>query len=197
MQITDRDAPPPTFESAMTASLDAPHPPAAMQPAVDPGQGWIPLPDRARMAFVLGALGPAFAIACAFSVMLALLVLRDWLPAPLVVGAALAVTAPLALGIAILLGLRVHRTLRWRFDANGLSVRRGVMWQRETHVPITRVQHLDISRGPLQRRRRLSTLVLHTAGTRSSAVSVPHLDVDDAERLRDALARQHDDDDAG
>lgn len=157
----------------------------------------MPLPERARMAFMLGALGPAVGIAIAFSTMLTLLVLRDLLPTALAFGAALAVAAPLAIGIAILLGLRVHRTLRWRFDGDGLSVRRGVMWQRETHVPITRVQHLDISRGPLQRRRRLSTLVLHTAGTRSSAVSVPHLDVDDAERLRDALARQHDDDDAG
>lgn len=149
------------------------------------------------MAFMLGALGPAMGIAVALSVMTTLLVLREWLSAPAAFAAALAVAAPLAVGIAILLGLRVHRTLRWRFDHDGLSVRRGVMWQRETHVPITRVQHLDISRGPLQRSRRLSTLVLHTAGTRSNAVSVPHLDVDDAERLRDALARQHDDDDVG
>jgi membrane protein YdbS with pleckstrin-like domain len=36
---------------------------------------------------------------------------------------------------------------------------------------------------------------VHTAGTRHSAVTVPHLDADDAERLRDRLARQIDADD--
>ena len=63
-------------------------------------------------------------------------------------------------------------------------------------MPATRVQHLDLKRGPLQRRRDLATLVVHTAGTRHSAVTVPHLDADDAERLRDRLGRQidHDDD---
>lgn len=181
----------------MTAPPDAFDPLPAM-PAM-PDAGWIALPDRARMAFVFGALGPALGVACGVSFLFGLIGLREMLDINgwLAVAATFAVAAPLALGLAILLGLRVHRTLRWRFDADGLSVRRGVMWQRETHVPITRVQHLDISRGPLQRSRRLSTLVLHTAGTRSSAVSVPHLDVDDAERLRDALARQHDDDDVG
>lgn len=182
----------------MTALLD-PIAPPPLPFALDPEAGWQPLPERARMAFMLGALGPAFGIACAVSAALSLFVLREWfdVSVPVAFAAVLMVAAPLAVGIAILLGLRVHRTLRWRFDGDGLSVRRGVMWQRETHVPITRVQHLDISRGPLQRSRRLSTLVLHTAGTRSSAVSVPHLDAGDAERLRDALARQHDDDDGG
>ena len=47
-----------------------------------------------------------------------------------------------------------------------------------------------------QRRRNLATLVIHTAGTRHSAVTVPHLDAEDAQRLRDLLGRQidHDDD---
>ena len=77
-----------------------------------------------------------------------------------------------------------------------MAVRRGRLWQRETRVPTTRVQHLDLKRGPMQRGRNLATLIVHTAGTRNSAVTVPNLDADDAERLRDRLARQidHDDD---
>jgi membrane protein YdbS with pleckstrin-like domain len=62
-------------------------------------------------------------------------------------------------------------------------------------VPGSRVQHLDIRRGPLERHFRLATLVIHTAGTRHSEVSVSGLDNGDAERLRDHLARQTDDDD--
>ena len=60
-------------------------------------------------------------------------------------------------------------------------------------MPQSRVQHLDLRRGPLQRRLDLSTLVIHTAGTRHSAVTVSGLDAGDAERLRDTLARQVED----
>ena len=83
----------------------------------------------------------------------------------------------------------------WRLDATGFTLRRGHLWRSETRVPQSRVQHLDLQRGPLQRRFGLSTLVIHTAGTRHSAVSVGGLDAEDAERLRDVLARQVDDDD--
>ncbi|UKE47605.1 PH domain-containing protein [Xanthomonas cerealis] len=89
-----------------------------------------------------------------------------------------------------------HRRIRWRLDAQGLDLRRGRMWQSEVHVPMSRVQHLDLRRGPLQRAARLATLVVHTAGTRHNAVALPGLDQADAERLRERLARQldHDDD---
>jgi len=58
------------------------------------------------------------------------------------------------------------------------------------------VQHLDLRRGPIERTARLSTLVVHTAGSRFSAVSLAGLDQADAEHLRDTLGRQldHDDD---
>jgi membrane protein YdbS with pleckstrin-like domain len=69
------------------------------------------------------------------------------------------------------------------------------MWRHETQVPISRVQHLDLKRGPLERYFKLATLVIHTAGTRHSAVSVAGLDAVDAEHLRDTLGRQLDDDD--
>jgi len=90
---------------------------------------------------------------------------------------------------------RVWQHTAWRLDATGFTLRRGHLWRSETRVPQSRVQHLDLQRGPLQRRFGLSTLVIHTAGTRHSAVGVGGLDAGDAERLRDILARQADDDD--
>jgi len=105
------------------------------------------------------------------------------------------VLALLGAGVGAWMGLKHYRSTFWRLDEDGLAVRRGRLWQRETRVPATRVQHLDLKRGPLQRQRHLATLVVHTAGTRHSAVTVPHLDADDAERLRDLLARQIDADD--
>jgi membrane protein YdbS with pleckstrin-like domain len=94
------------------------------------------------------------------------------------------------------IGTRRHRRTRWLLDADGLAVARGNWWRRETRVPASRVQHIDLKHGPLERRWRLSTVVVHTAGSKMGAVSLSGLDADDAEGLRDRLARQADDDDA-
>ncbi|MGH8083376.1 MAG: PH domain-containing protein [Lysobacter sp.] len=104
--------------------------------------------------------------------------------------------ALLGAGIGMWIGFRRYRNTLWRLDEHGFAVRRGVAWRRETLVPLTRVQHLDLKHGPLQRMRRLATLVVHTAGTRHSAVAIDHLDADDAQRLRERLGRQldHEDD---
>ncbi|MGO4261094.1 PH domain-containing protein [Lysobacter sp. TAB13] len=101
-------------------------------------------------------------------------------------------------GIGMWIGFRRYRNTLWRLDEHGFAVRRGVAWRRETLVPLTRVQHLDLKHGPLQRMRGLATLVVHTAGTRHSAVAIDHLDADDAQRLRERLGRQldHEDDEA-
>src|SRR5690606_35523509 len=91
--------------------------------------------------------------------------------------------------------VRGYRYSRWLLDDTGLGYRRGRMWQIETRVPRTRVQHVDLRHGPLERRFGLATLVVHTAGSRDSAVAVVGLDANEAARLRDLLAQQVDDDD--
>lgn len=95
----------------------------------------------------------------------------------------------------VITGTRRQRRTQWLLDGDGFALARGHWWRRETRVPASRVQHLDLKHGPLERRWRLATLVIHTAGSRMSAVSVAGLDADDAERLRDRLARQLDADD--
>lgn len=87
--------------------------------------------------------------------------------------------------------VRQRRTL-WRLDNHGLAVRRGRCWQSETRVPISRVQHLDLRHGPIERSARLATLMVHTAGTRLNIVTISGLDHGDAEHLRDQLSRQAD-----
>lgn len=156
--------------------------------------GWQPLPKRSRMLFLLGTV-PAFAIPAT----VAGWVLGRVLPVDIggMDGRWSLAAAMLVLSVAFgaWLGLKQYRHTAWRHDAHGLAVRRGRFWQRETRVPATRVQHLDLKRGPLQRGRDLATLVVHTAGTAHSSVSIPNLDFADAERLRDRLGTQieHDD----
>lgn len=79
----------------------------------------------------------------------------------------------------------------WRFDlrAEELYLERGVWNRVRTIVPLRRIQHLDVSQDLLEREFSLGKLIVHTAGTRSSQVTVPGLRYEEAERLRDEVRR--------
>lgn len=114
---------------------------------------------------------------------------------PVVLVPGLIALAGLLAGAAI--GVLRHRRIGWKLDDDGsLATRRGGVWRTDTLVPVSRVQHLDLERGPLERRLGLATLVVHTAGTRMAAVRLPLLALADAEALRTHLARQVETDDA-
>ena len=161
-----------------------------LDPTAAPDAGWQPLPPRARTLFVLtDAVVLAVAVGAVAGILSAVFdVASPWL------GGALGAMGGALAGMAI--GTRRHRRTRWLQDADGLAVARGNWWRRETRVPASRVQHIDLKHGPLERRWRLATVVVHTAGSKMGAVSLSGLDADDAEGLRDRLARHADDDDA-
>lgn len=87
---------------------------------------------------------------------------------------------------AIIGHVRWRRTM-WKLDARGLSVRRGWLWRTEVFIPRSRVQHLDLERGPIERHLGLASIVVHTAGTQTPALRQSGLTEQDAEALRDAL----------
>ena len=80
-----------------------------------------------------------------------------------------------------------YRHIRYRLDDHGVTIRRGVVWRTVTSVPTSRVQHTDVSRGPLERYFDLATLVIHTAGTRDASVALSGLGHREAIALRDRL----------
>ncbi len=77
----------------------------------------------------------------------------------------------------------------------GLRIHKGVFWQQQHTVPRNRVQHIDITTGPLERRYDLSKLVLHTAGTRNASVTLPGLLQADAAALRQELINTNNNED--
>jgi membrane protein YdbS with pleckstrin-like domain len=80
-----------------------------------------------------------------------------------------------------------YRFASYRVDGDGLEIARGVHWQTITNVPRSRVQHTDVSQGPIERRFGLGTLIVYTAGTEHSRVTLPGLDFTMARRLRTQL----------
>ena len=80
-----------------------------------------------------------------------------------------------------------YRHTFYRVDSQGIEIRRGVVWRRTINVPKSRVQHTDVSQGPLQRKYALGTLVVYTAGTDHAKVELPGLSHARAMRIRDHL----------
>ena len=77
-----------------------------------------------------------------------------------------------------------YRFASYRVDHAGIEIRQGVYWRTVTNVPRSRVQHTDVSQGPLERRFGLGTLVVYTAGTSHSKVNLSGLDFNVAQRIR-------------
>lgn len=72
-------------------------------------------------------------------------------------------------------------------DRHGIEIRTGVFWRRIIVVPRSRVQHIDVTQGPMQRSYGLATLVVFTAGTAHSSVSLSGLAHETALAVRDLL----------
>ena len=85
---------------------------------------------------------------------------------------------------------RRYLRLAYALHPNLLRVVRGWLVHIDTIVPLVRVQHIDVTRGPLDKAFGTATLVVHTAGTHNSIVTLPGLAPEKASAIRDEI-RQH------
>lgn len=85
---------------------------------------------------------------------------------------------------------------RWRYtvDESLLSARYGVIVHEAKIIPISRMQHVDLIRGPFERMFGLTTLIVFTAGTDNSSFRVPGLRPEQADGLRDHILATRGDD---
>jgi len=87
-----------------------------------------------------------------------------------------------------------YRYQRYRVNAEGIEIRRGVWWREVISVPRSRVQHTDVNQGPIERRFGIAHLVIHTAGTIGATVRLEGLTRDRAHQIRDYLVASGSDD---
>lgn len=112
--------------------------------------------------------------------------LAVWLDSPLAL-AALALWGILLVGLGLTHARASVRHYRCELAPDGVLVHRGVFWQSETFVPGARIQHTEVTQGPLDRRWGMAEVVVHTAGVHLSTLSLPGLHHADALWLRDRL----------
>jgi membrane protein YdbS with pleckstrin-like domain len=102
--------------------------------------------------------------------------------------------APVAVAGALLVVGVVHALLRyrsWQYEVrdDAIYLERGVLTRVRTVVPFVRIQHVDSSRGPVERAVGLGRVVVYTAGSRGADVTVPGLTPTSADDLRERLKR--------
>ena len=97
------------------------------------------------------------------------------------------ILAPMLFWLAAVWPRLAYRHYAYRIDDSGIEIQSGAIFRRVTTVPRSRVQHTDVSQGPIERRFGLGTLVIYTAGTQFARVSLPGLEHGIAVWTRDTL----------
>ena len=73
---------------------------------------------------------------------------------------------------------------------------KGLIWSIRTAIPFNRIQHAEIKQGPIERKFKLSSLKVFTAGGQSSDLVIPGLPSEQAQTLKDfVLGKTADDGD--
>jgi len=89
--------------------------------------------------------------------------------------------------LAFVVPARKYRHWGYAMSTDRLRVVRGYLFYRDTVVPFSRIQHIDVDQGPIDRRYDLATLTVHTAGNHNSTVALPGLLNADALAMREAI----------
>lgn len=174
----------PSIEAPLPESPPAPAPPPiadGVERRLDPRSIAV---ERLSGWIFFGLLGMAQLVAIVAVCLLS--------PIPLLVkGALLALVAPALVAgviwVAHVWPVIAHRHASYRVDEEGIEIKRGVVWRYIIDVPRSRVQHTDVSQGPIERSYGLGTLVIYTAGTEHAKVQLHGLDHSVALRIRDHL----------
>ena len=87
---------------------------------------------------------------------------------------------------------RRFRLTGYQLQPGVVQFRTGAFWRAQTAVTLNRIQHVEITQGPLERLLGLARLVIYTAGGKGSDLIVPGLAQLRAEAIRDSLLQRID-----
>lgn len=109
---------------------------------------------------------------------------------PLPTGLLILPALAIAVWTALIAPARTYRRMGYAFSADRLRVVKGYIFQIDTMVPLSRIQHIDVEAGPILRAFELTELQVHTAAADDATVTIPGLLRADAEAMREAI-REH------
>jgi len=100
------------------------------------------------------------------------------------------VAVPILFGVSVLSGVFGYYSAKVCGYHNRnfeLLYKQGIWWRKQTALSYSRVQHIDISNGPLERKYGMATIKFFTAGGSASDLRIPGLANDIAAALRNEI----------
>ncbi len=79
---------------------------------------------------------------------------------------------------------KATRAIKYSIRDHDLVVKSGLFWRKEVIQPIRRIQHVELTRGPLEKRIGLASISLFSAGTSGATFTIPGLRLITAARMR-------------
>ena len=95
------------------------------------------------------------------------------------------------------LAVMQFRVKAYALREQDIAYRSGLVFRKTVLLPFNRVQHMEVTSGPLQRRFGLASLKFFTAGGASVDLKITGLEASEAERLRAFILSKSQDNNAG
>jgi len=115
--------------------------------------------------------------------------LRQWKAYPIPMGLTSVAIFVIFLALNLWLASRSYELYRFRVGSDDLAVARGVFWRNRRYISRARIQHVDITAGPIVRMLGLVHVSIYVGGQAMAAVSIPGLSAGEGEKLRDTLLK--------
>ncbi len=90
--------------------------------------------------------------------------------------------------LVIILEMRGFKIKGYAIRQNDISYKSGLIFFSMTSVPFNRIQHVEVSQGPIGRLFDLATVKVYTAGGSTSDLRIGGLIKEEAHRLRDHIS---------
>ncbi|RXJ74416.1 hypothetical protein CS022_02070 [Veronia nyctiphanis] len=94
------------------------------------------------------------------------------------------VLCALAIPIGVIWGYFADKRIGFSLREQDISVRSGLVFRSIITQPMLRVQHVELTRGPIERKAGLATLEVFSAGGDSGTFSIPGLPEEKAKEIR-------------
>lgn len=85
---------------------------------------------------------------------------------------------------------KTAKRLKYALREDDINVQRGFLYWRQISVACNRIQHLEVSQGPLERYFGLAKLKIFTAGTLGSDMSLPGVKLETAQQIKSTLLKK-------
>lgn len=107
------------------------------------------------------------------------------LPSLMIIGITTALI--LLLSVLAILAVKQAKRLAYAVTQHELLLQQGLIWQKRISLPYSRLQHVSLSQGPLERHYGLKQLKCFSAGSGQAEIDLKGLDEATAEHLRQHL----------